>query len=607
MMHLGGHHHGVGHGGFRGESSGLAFAGVPSELRERFEAIMAEEPDVPVDEAGVAFSPVVTDEERRPFTLRGFVAPHWRALLGAVVLVVVETATGLVGPILTQVGIDDGIGEGDVGVLVGASLAYLAAVGANVGVGAARIAWTGRVGERLMLALRVRVFTHLQRLSLDWFTNERAGRVMTRMTSDIDSLSALFQDGLVNLVVQALTVVVVTAVLFSYDATLALVTLGVVVPAMTVATVTFRSRSDRGYGAVRQRLADVLADLQESLAGIRLVTAHNRQRHNAKRHRVILEEHRDANVYTGNLGALYAPGTELVATVGQGVLLVVGGHRVLRGELSVGELTAFILFLTTFFAPIQQLVHLYTTYQSGQAAAAKLRGLLATAPSVTEAPGAVELPPIEGEIRFEGVRFGYGPLPVLDGFDLTVHPGETLALVGPTGAGKSTIAKLVTRFYDPDEGRVLIDGFDLRHVTVESLRRQIGVVPQEPYLFAGSVRNNISFARPDASDEDLAHAVTMLGLDDLVARLPQGLDTPVHEGGSSLSSGQRQLLALARAFVARPRVLVLDEATSSLDRASEATVDHALDVLLEGRTAIVIAHRPATAMRADRMVRVSPP
>jgi ATP-binding cassette subfamily B protein len=273
----------------------------------------------------------------------------------------------------------------------------------------------------------------------------------------------------------------------------------------------------------------------------------------------------------------------------------------------VGELTAFILFLTTFFAPIQQLVHLYTTYQSGQAAAAKLRGLLATAPSVTEAPGAVELPPIEGEIRFEGVRFGYGPSPVLDGFDLTVHPGETLALVGPTGAGKSTIAKLVTRFYDPDEGRVLIDGFDLRHVTVESLRRQIGVVPQEPYLFAGSVRNNISFARPDASDEDLAHAVTVLGLDDLVARLPQGLDTPVHEGGSSLSSGQRQLLALARAFVARPRVLVLDEATSSLDRASEATVDHALDVLLEGRTAIVIAHRPATAMRADRMVRVSPP
>ncbi len=599
----GGHHHAPGgHRGFRGDD-GLPFAGVPAELRERYDQLVAEEPDVAVEELVVAFPAVVPPAERRPFTLRGFVAPYWPAMLATLLLVVVETATGLVGPVLTQVAIDQGIGRADVAVLVAAALGFVVAVVANVGAGAARIAFTGRVGERLLLDLRLRVFTHLQRLSLGWFTDERAGRVMTRMTSDIDALSALFHDGLVNLVVQALTVVVVSVVLFSYDVTLALVTLAVVVPAMTGATLWFRTRSDRGYGEARRRLADVLSDLQESLAGIRLVAAHNRQGHNVERHRRVLAGYRDANVYTGTVGAWYSPGTELVATAGQAVLLVVGGQRVLRGQMSVGELTAFLLFLATFFAPIQQLVHLYTTYQSGQAAAAKLRELLATEPAVAERADAVELGPVEGEVRLESVDFTYGPgtPEVLHHVDLTVRAGETLALVGPTGSGKSTIAKLINRFYDPTGGRVLIDGHDLRDVTLESLRRQIGVVPQEPYLFAGSVRDNIAFARPHVDDAELEEACRVLGLDALIERLPQGLATPVHERGSSLSSGQRQLLALARAFVARPRVLILDEATSSLDLRSEAVVERALDVLLEGRTSILIAHRLATAMRAHRI------
>ncbi|HSH22621.1 MAG TPA: ABC transporter ATP-binding protein [Acidimicrobiales bacterium] len=597
------HHHGLGgHGGFRSNVDGLPFAGVPTELKERYDELVAQEPHLPLTDAHVAFPAAVPADERRSFTPRRFVAPHWRALLTALALVVVETATGLVGPVLTQLAIDEGIGHADVGLLVLAAASYLLAVAANAGAGAARIAFTGRVGERLLLDLRVRVFTHLQRLSLGWFTDERAGRIMTRMTSDIDALSALFHDGLVNLVVQALTVVVVSGVLFSYDVTLALVTLAVVVPSMTVANLWFRSRSDRGYSEVRRRLADVLADLQESLAGIRVVAAHNRQRHNVERHRRVLSRYRDANVYTATVGAWYSPGTELVATLGQAVLLVVGGQRVLRGQMSVGELTAFVLFLATFFAPIQQLVHLYTTYQSGQAATAKLRELLATEPGVVERDDAVELPPIEGQIRLESVSFAYRPgAPVLHDVDLSVRPGETFALVGPTGSGKSTIAKFVTRFHDPIAGRVLIDGRDVRDVTVESLRRQIGVVPQEPFLFAGSVRDNIAFARPEATDAELWEACQALGVDGLITSLPQGLDTPVHERGSSLSSGQRQLLALARAFVARPRVLVLDEATSSLDLRSEAVVERALDVVLEGRTAILIAHRLATAMRADRI------
>lgn len=603
MMIGGGHHGGHGHrGGFRADDTGLPFAGVPSELRARYDDLVAEEPEISVDEADVSFSPTTPEAERHPFTLRRFLAPHWLPLLGAFLLVVVETGAGLVGPVLTQIGIDEGIGGRDLGVLVATAVAYLVAVAVNAATGAARIAWTGRVGERLMLTLRVRVFTHLQRLSLGWFTDEKAGRVLTRMTSDIDALAALFHDGLVNMVVQGLTVVVVTAVLFSYDPFLAMVTLAVVVPAMAAATLWFRTTSDPGYGAVRQRIADVLSDLQESLAGIRLVTAHNRQRHNVEEHRRILEKYLDANVYTGHVSAVYGPGAELIAVAGQAVLLLVGGQRVLRGELTVGELTAFLLFLATFFAPIQQLVHLYTTYQAGQAATAKLRELLATEPAVAEAPDAVDLPPVSGEVRLEGVSFGYKPgASVLHDVDLTVYPGETVALVGPTGSGKSTIAKLISRFYDPDEGRVVLDGHDLRQVTLASLRRQLGVVPQEPFLFAGSVRDNIAFGRPEATSEELLEACRALGIDELVERLPQGLDTPVHERGSSLSSGQRQLLALARAFVARPRVLVLDEATSSLDLRSEAIVERALDAVLEGRTSILIAHRLATAMRADRI------
>ena len=282
--------------------------------------------------------------------------------------------------------------------------------------------------------------------------------------------------------------------------------------------------------------------------------------------------------------------------------MLVGGNMVLNGTLTIGELTAFVLYLAAFFAPIQQLVQLYTTYQSGQAAVVKLQELLATEPSVPERPDAVDLPPIAGHVVLDHVSFGYTTgQAVLHDVTLDIAPGETFALVGATGAGKSTIAKLVTRFYDPTAGTVSIDGHDLRDVTLESLRRQLGVVPQEAFLFAGSVRVNVTFARPDATDDEVDEACRAVGLDELIDRLPHGLDTLVHERGATLSSGERQLLALARAFLARPRVLVLDEATANLDLRSEAQVEHGLDALLEGRTAILIAHRLATAMRADRI------
>jgi ATP-binding cassette subfamily B protein len=389
--------------------------------------------------------------------------------------------------------------------------------------------------------------------------------------------------------------------LFTLQPALAVITVVAVVPAMAVVTIWFRVASDRAYNVVRDRIADVLADLSESLAGIRVITAFNRRRNNVYAHRNIVGRYRDANVQTAEINARYGPATDMIGSVGQVVVLAIGGKMVLDGNLSIGELTAFVLYLTAFFAPIQQLVQLYTTYQSGQAAVVKLRGLLATRPSVAEAPDAHVLPAIDGHIVLDHVTFGYGATPVLHDVSLHIAPGETFALVGETGSGKSTIAKLVCRFYDPTDGRILLDGHDLRDVTMASLRRQLGVVPQEPFLFAGTLRDNAAFARPEATDAEVLAACQAVGLDELLERLPDGIDSFVHERGTSLSSGERQLLALARAFLARPRVLVLDEATSNLDLKSESQIERALDAVLDGRTAILIAHRLATAMRADRI------
>lgn len=580
--------------------SGLPFAGIPPELAQKVDKVLQREPEHPEEE--IPFSQVAAEAEGAPFTLRSFLAPHAKSMTLAGVLVVIETLAQQAGPLLTQKGIDDGITKGDFRVVAFAALAYFGSIIVTVFASYWRISFTGRLGERLMYSLRVRVFSHFQRLSLDFFTGEKSGRLMTRMTSDIDNLTQLFQDGLVNLAVQALTLVVIATILVSMSPTLALITIGIVVPVMVVMTLWFRQASDRGYLAVRDKIAEVLADLQESLSGIRIIAAHNRRRHNVIHHQNVVGEHLDANLYTARVGAIYGPGTEAVGVIGQALILLIGGRLYLSDSLTLGELTAFVLYLTAFFAPIQQLVQLYSTYQQGQAAVTKLRDLLATVPDVPEGADAVDLPPIRGDIDLEHVTFGYdADRPVLHDISLHIAAGETFALVGPTGAGKSTVAKLVSRFYDPQTGVVRIDGVDLRTVTFESLRRQLGVVPQEPFLFHGSIRDNIAFGRPDATEDEILAACRAVGIDDLLARLPLGLDAPCHERGASLSSGERQLLALARAFLARPRVLVLDEATSNLDLRSEATIERALDVVLEGRTAIVIAHRMATAMRADRI------
>jgi len=582
---------------------GLPFGGIPHELQAGVDALLADEPVH--DEPLVVFSQQQSAKERQRLTLWHLLAEYPHLLVASGALVVVMSISLQAGPKLTELAIDKGMipGHTHLGLVVVIAAIYLAFVAFTGVVQRAQVKVAGRLAAGVMNDLRVRVFTHLQRLSLDFFTAEKAGVVMTRMTSDIENLQQLLQDGLWQFAIQGLTMVIITIVLITINLELALITVLLVIPVLVVLSLWYRGSSDRGYERVRDGIANVLADLAESLHGIRVVTANNRQRHNVVHHRNVVGSYRDANVYTAQINAIYGPGTQLIGWLGQAALLAIGGDMVVDHRLSIGGLVAFFLYLNRFFAPIQLLVQQYSQFQQSQASVYKLRALLETDTSVPEAPDASDLPPIDGEIVFQGVSFEYEPgVPVIREADLRIAPGETVAFVGPTGAGKSTMAKLITRFYDPTEGSVSIDGHDIRTVSLASLRHQLGVVPQEPFLFAGTIRDNLAFARPEATDEEVDEAVRAVGLQELVAQLPNGVDTVVHERGQSLSSGERQLVALGRAFLARPRVLVLDEATSNLDLQSETRVEAALDVLLEARTAVLIAHRLSTAMKADRIV-----
>src|SRR6266511_3936516 len=532
--------------------------------------------------------------------LRELLRPYRRQIALATLLLVSQTACLLAGPALVRYGIDHGLKPGDGAALNRAALLYLLIAFLGAYLGRSVIRMVARVGETFLRDLRERVFRHLLGLGLDFFEREQTGRLVARMTSDIEALQELVSMGLVMFVQNGLIFVGAIAAIFLLSWQLALFTL-VVVPPVIVASRWFRRRSNRAYLDVRDRIGQNLATLQEGLAGVRVVQAFARERAVTRRFRGTNEAQYEAHLETVRISSRYFPFVEFAGVAGTALIIGVGGWFVERDIVTVGTVAAFVLYLNNLFEPVQQLSQLYNLVQQSGAALQKLFELLDTRTSISERPGAIDLPD-GGALQVEHVTFGYGGgEPVLHDVTLPVAPGERVALVGPTGAGKSTLAKLIARFYDPREGRVRFGGVDLRDATLRSLRQQIVVVPQEGFLFAGTVRDNIRFGRADATDAEIDEAIKALGLTERFDALIDGLDTEVRERGSRLSAGERQLVSLTRAALADPTLLVLDEATSNLDPGTERAVEQALERLMEGRTVVVIAHRLSTAERADRV------
>ncbi len=520
----------------------------------------------------------------------------------AIVTLVAYTGVALLPPYLAKLAIDDGITPGDLRALSIVVAAFFAAGVASFVLSGAQTYFTGWVGERALADLRIQLFRHLQRLSLGYYERNRTGAIVSRITNDVEALDLLVTDGISSLVQNSLVLAGTVVVLFLLDWRLALATL-IVLPLMGLATAWFRSRSNRAYKSVRERLGVVTATLAEDISGMRVVQSFTREPASQTTFRGVNERYREANFETVVLNGIYFPAVDILSSVATAIVLGVGGWLVVEGNMTIGTLLAFTLYLGNFFDPVQQLSQLYNTFLSATAALDRITTVLDEEPDIVDAHNARTLERVGGHVRFEHVRFGYGDLPdVLHDFDLDVPAGTTVALVGHTGAGKSTIAKLLARFYDPRDGRITVDGTDLRTVTQASLRRQLGIVPQEGFLFAGSIADNIAFGRPTASPAEIEAAAAVVGAHAFVSELPESYDTQVGERGFRLSLGQRQLVAFARALLADPRILILDEATSSVDIGTERKIEVGLRQLLRGRTAFIIAHRLSTIRRADLIV-----
>ena len=526
--------------------------------------------------------------------------PYRREVWGATGLVVVSTAAILAGPFLLKLGIDRGIKRGNAHVLDMTVGAYVVVAMIAYVASRTQILLVSRAGEGFLRDLRVRVFDHLLGLSMPFYDREKAGVVISRMTSDVDSLQELVQQGLLQLAQSLLLIIGSVLVLLAVSPKLLLICL-IPVPLVVLASIKFQRDSNAAYLTVRDKIGLTLSALQEGISGVRVIQAYGREGVEVERFAGYNRRLYRAHMKSVWVQAWYLPVIEGSALACTALVVGIGGRMVVQGAVTVGTIAFFVLTLSNLFDPVQQLSQLFNTVQSSGAALHKLFELLDTPADLIEKPGAGPLPDA-GELRVEGVSFAYaGGEPVLRDVDLVLPFGEKLALVGPTGAGKSTLAKLMARLYDPTTGRVTFDGVDLRDAEVHSLRRRITVVPQEGYLFAGSIRDNVRIGRPDATDSDVEAALQSLGLLDRFLTQPQGLDTEVHERGSSLSAGERQLVSLARAALADPSVLVLDEATSSLDPGTEILVEQALERLVAGRSVIVIAHRLSTAERSDRV------
>ncbi|MCW2848763.1 MAG: transporter transrane region [Marmoricola sp.] len=587
---------GAGLGGTGGTSGVLGGLPATPELLARVEALPPVRDHLRVD---LDAESVLEPEFGLLRLLRRFRGP----LAVGFVLVVLDALAGIAGPYLVKTGVDNGVATGASGVLVAAAAAYLLVTVADLGVEIGSTFVTGRTAERIMVSLRVRIWAQLQRLSLDYYERERAGRIMTRMTTDVDQFESLVSNGLLNALVAVATFVGVGVTLVVVDWELGLITLSVVLP-LAVATQWFRRRTSVLYDEARERIAIVNADFQESLSGVRESQAFVHEATTSARFHRYGQDYFDSRASAQRLVATYFPFVQLLSAVADALVLGVGARLIEDGDLTTGALIAFLLYIDLFFSPIQQLSTVFDSWQQTRVSVARISELMAQTSITPEPADPVVLDRVSGQVAFDDVEFGYPGSAAglaLRGMTLRIAPGETVALVGETGAGKSTVLKLIARFYDPVDGAVLFDGHDLRRLDLPGFRSHLGYVPQEAFLFSGSVRDNIAYGRPSATDEDVEAAARAVGAHDVVATLPGGYLTDLAERGSSLSSGQRQLIALARAQLADPALMLLDEATSNLDLSTESRVNAAMAAVAHGRTTIVIAHRLQTARVADRI------
>ena len=537
----------------------------------------------------------------------GLLRPYRMRVVLMMIALVIATAAALAPPLLAGLAIDKGIQPQDYGALTVIVIVFLASAAIYWAATYAQTYLVGWVGQRALQNLRERIYTHLQSMSLGFYTRNRPGVLISRMTNDVQALDTLVTDGIVTMVSSVLTLVGVIVILLAIDAQLALITF-LTFPVLAVGSIIFRVASATAYRQTREKIADITAYLQETLSGVRVVRSFGQEPRHLSEMAVLNEENRGVNMKTVYLNASYFPAVELLSAIGTAAILLFGGYQVIDGQILLGVLVAFVGYLQTFFDPIQQISQLYTTYQQGMAALDKIFDLLDTEADVVDGPNPIDPGEIKGGIDLEGVWFGYAENPgremdwALTDIDLRILPGQTVALVGETGAGKSTLAKLIARFYDPQRGRILIDGIDVRELDSNALRSRLGIVPQEGFLFSGTIADNVAFGRPDAGPEDILEALHTVGGQPLIDGLAEGVDTEVGERGASLSAGERQIVAFARALLAEPRILILDEATSNVDVRTERRIEQGLERLLVGRTAIVIAHRLSTIRRASRIV-----
>jgi len=555
-----------------------------------------DDPEVDVEAAAAA-------DRGEEFRLRRFLHPYRRALVVGLGLVVVDTLLTIAGPFLVRFGLDQGVQQQSTGALWLASVLYLGTTLLDWAVTWAYTRYNGRTAERLLLALRIRIFAHLQRLALDFYDREMAGRIMTRMTTDVEAFSQLLQTGLISAVVNVMSFVGILVVLVFMSPPLALGVL-VLIPPLVLATIWFRRRSALAYRRARETISSVNEEFQENLSGMRVAHASARQDENISRFHRTAGRYLDARLTTQRLQALYFPFIAFLAVCGDAIVLGMGSVLVRDGAVAVGTVVAFLLYLDQFFAPIQQLSQVFDQWQQAVASMERIDELMATPVLTPEPAQPVDPGRVRGDVSITGVHFAYPGTSreVLHGLDLDIAAGESVALVGTTGAGKSTIVKLVARFYDPVVGEVLIDGVPVETFDLRAFRQRLGYVPQEPFLFSGTIRDNIAYGRPDATDVQVEEAARAVGAHQFVAELPGGYLHHVSERGRSLSAGQRQLVCLARALLVDPSILLLDEATANLDLATEARVQRAMGVVSHGRTTLLIAHRLPTARTADRIV-----